>query len=69
MELDTLFGEGLQRNGDSFEVVGGVLQTADPASPANDTWWLKRTGSGPYEIVLCVRIAGVTNSIPLFTTA
>ena len=45
------------------------LLTADPGSPANDTWWLKRTGSGPYEISLNVRIAGTTHSIPLYTTA
>lgn len=44
------------------------LLTADPASPADDTVWFKRTGSTPsIEISMNVRIAGATTSIPIAT--
>lgn len=46
---------------------GGQLRTADPSAPPDDTWWFKRTGSGPYEITLCVRIDGATEDIPIYS--
>lgn len=46
-----------------------TLLTADPASPADDTFWGKRTGAGPYEITFNVRIGGVTTSFTIGTTA
>lgn len=45
-----------------------TLLTADPGSPADDTWWIKRTGAGPYTISLNVRISGVTYPFNLGST-
>jgi len=43
---------------------GGVLLTADPGSPANDTWWVVRTGTSPtMTVALKVRISGATYTI------
>lgn len=42
-----------------------TLLTADPGAPSDDTWWLKRSASSPYDIVLSVRISGATTDIPI----
>lgn len=43
---------------------GGVLLTADPGSPADDTWWVRRTGSSPtMDVEVRVRIGGTTYTI------
>lgn len=43
---------------------GFALLTADPGSPADDTFWVRRTGSSPaMQVELRVRISGVTYSL------
>ncbi len=36
------------------------ILTADPATPADDTWWVIRDGGTPQAIDLRIRISGVT---------
>ncbi len=36
------------------------LLTADPGSPANDTWWAVRTAGAPNTVTIKARIAGST---------
>ena len=62
---DLLRANQLEDDGTDVRVIGGRLMSADPASPANEDWWIKRSGSGPYTISLNVRIGGTTYSIPL----
>lgn len=46
----------------------GKLLTADPASPANDDWWMVRTGASPtMTAAVKVRIAGVTYTVAAIT--
>lgn len=46
----------------------GALLTADPGSPADDTWWVVRTGTTPtMTVALKARIAGVTYTITSIT--
>lgn len=51
-------------------IIDGIttLRTAAPGAPTDDTWWITRTGSGPYTITLNVRISGATKSFDLGTT-
>ena len=47
---------------------GGTLLTADPGAPANDTWWVRRTGVSPtMDVALRVRVAGTTYTIASIT--
>jgi hypothetical protein len=44
------------------------LLTADPGSPADDTWWGVRTGSSPTQVVaIKARIGGVTVTVASIT--
>jgi hypothetical protein len=49
---------------------GGAINavlTADPASPADDTWWVVRDGASPQGVALRARIGGVTFTIAEIT--
>ncbi len=63
---DVLAGPGSGAQGAA--VIGGELLTADPGSPANDTWWAVRTGTTPtMSVAFKVRIAGVTYDVATIT--
>lgn len=48
----------------SLSVIGGVVLTADPSSPPNDTWWVVRETASPTTILsLRARVNGVTQTI------
>jgi hypothetical protein len=43
---------------------GFTVLTADPGSPANDTYWVRRTGASPaMDVEVRVRIAGTTYTL------
>lgn len=45
-----------------------TLLTADPGSPADDTWWVRRTGTSPtMSVALRARISGVTYTLAEMT--
>lgn len=49
-------------------ITPGVLLTADPASPADDSWWVSRIGTSPAMVVaLKVRIDGTTTTVATVT--
>jgi hypothetical protein len=52
---DVYRGDGTRGKVSVLEVL-----TADPGAPANDTWWMVRTGSSPTTVSLKARIGGVT---------
>lgn len=47
--------------------VGATVLTADPGSPADDTWWVVRDGGSPQAVALKVRIGGVTYTLAEIT--
>ena len=57
---------------DVNDIVGVInriadVLTADPASPANDTWWIVRDGGSPQAVKLRVRIGGVSYTLAEIT--
>lgn len=42
---------------------------ADPVSPTNNTWWLRRDGGSPEGIQLRVRVDGLTETAMDYTLA
>lgn len=44
----------------------GIL-TADPGSPADDTWWVVRDGGSPQAVAIKVRIGGTTYTLAEIT--
>jgi len=41
----------------------GVIRTSDPASPVDDTFWVRRDNASPQVVALRIRIAGVTYTL------